>query len=66
MAAKQYQSISGVVNEPTDANRQYQTTQAVVQVFDVGAAFDAALFPHLRVPDSVRARVTMTPSGRIA
>ena len=29
--AKQYQSIGGGVNEPSDVQREYQTTQAVVQ-----------------------------------
>lgn len=34
--------------------------------FDVGAAFDAALFPHLRLPDVAHRAPAMIPSGRIA
>ena len=34
--------------------------------FDVGAAFDASLFPHLRPLDPVRRLGAMIPSGRVA
>lgn len=45
--AKQYQSTGGVVNEPSDAQRQYQSIAAVVNTEAVAAAGFVA-FPHPR------------------
>jgi hypothetical protein len=41
--AKQYQSIGGVVNEPSDAQREYQTTTAVAQTSAIAAGTSALL-----------------------
>lgn len=46
--AKQYQSIGGVVNEPSDAQREYQTTTAVVQSEDVATVKAPPIVPFSR------------------